>query len=85
MLKPGGEVAILFCLQSGYVGWHNDLVNDSKWNKYYNGNSPEIPLTQFSKKEASDYETMLEGIGFSIIECKKDRIGVPFESSEAGK
>ncbi|GIY92769.1 uncharacterized protein CEXT_662451 [Caerostris extrusa] len=85
MLKPGGEVAIFFCLKSGYVAWHCDLVNNSEWNRYYNGNSPEIPLTQFSNKEASEYETILKEIGFSIIECKKDRIGVPFESTEIWK
>ncbi|GIY29977.1 uncharacterized protein CDAR_106451 [Caerostris darwini] len=85
MLKPGGEVAVLLCLKSGYVAWHCDMVNNSEWNRYYNGNSPEIPLTQFSNKEASEYENFLKEIGFSIIECKKDRIGVPFESTEIWK
>ncbi|GIY97606.1 methyltransf_25 domain-containing protein [Caerostris extrusa] len=84
MLKPGGEVAILFCLQSGYIGWHNDLVNDSKWNKYYNGNSPEIPLTQFSKKEASDYETIEAGKS-AILKLALSSFKIPEESKEEFK
>ncbi|GFR26105.1 uncharacterized protein TNCT_683451 [Trichonephila clavata] len=85
LLKPGGEAALLFCLQSGYVGWHVDLVNDPKWKKYYNGNSPEIPLTQFSNPASSFYKNLAEEIGFKIVFCEKDRIGVPFESDESWK
>ncbi|GBN67539.1 hypothetical protein AVEN_149691-1, partial [Araneus ventricosus] len=59
LLKPDGEAAILFCVQSGYVGWHCELRDDTKWNKYYNGNAPEIPSTQFMSIDDSYYKTML--------------------------
>ncbi|CAL1275206.1 unnamed protein product [Larinioides sclopetarius] len=85
LLKPGGEAAILFCIQSGYVGWLCDLRDDTKWNKYYNGNAPEIPSTQFINIDDSYYKTILEEIGFRIIVCVKDRIGVPYESENAWK
>ncbi|XP_055945897.1 juvenile hormone acid O-methyltransferase-like [Argiope bruennichi] len=85
LLKPGGEAAILFCVQSGYVGWHCELRDDTKWNKYYNGNAPEIPSTQLTNIDDSYYTAMLEEIGFRIILCEKDRIGVPFESEKAWK
>ncbi|GFT48306.1 uncharacterized protein NPIL_286991 [Nephila pilipes] len=82
LLKPGGEAALLFCIQSGYVGWQLDLVNNPKWNRYSTGNTPEIPLTQFSNPASSFYKNMAEEIGFKIVSCEKDRIGVPFESDE---
>ncbi|GFX67914.1 uncharacterized protein TNCV_1974152 [Trichonephila clavipes] len=49
------------------------------------GNSPEIPLTQFSNPSSSFYKNLAEEIGFKIVSCEKDRIGVPFESDESWK
>ncbi|GIY53258.1 uncharacterized protein CEXT_389631 [Caerostris extrusa] len=79
LLKPGGEAAIFFCLQSGYAGWHWKLIDDPAWKKYFNGKLPEMPSTQFTDIMASDYETMLQKIGFLAIEYKTEARFISFE------
>ncbi|GIY53264.1 methyltransf_25 domain-containing protein [Caerostris extrusa] len=82
LLKPGGEAAIFFCLKSGYVDWLYKLIGNPEWQKYFNGKSPEMPSTQFKYIPVSDYETMLQKIGFSVIECKIEERFIPFKKDD---
>ncbi|GIY53260.1 methyltransf_25 domain-containing protein [Caerostris extrusa] len=82
LLKPGGEAAIFFCLQPGYVGWHCKMIGDPGSEKYFDGKLPEMPSTQFTDIMASYYETMLQKIGFSVITCESEARFIPFERDD---
>ncbi|GFS76156.1 hypothetical protein NPIL_253791 [Nephila pilipes] len=69
LLKPGGEAAFLFALQSPYYDGIIETGKLPKYSSYLEGVDFCIPESYRDNYDSSNYKKMLEDIGFKVIHC----------------
>ncbi|GFT40322.1 hypothetical protein NPIL_139021 [Nephila pilipes] len=69
LLRPGGEAAFLFALQSPYYDGTIETGNHSKYNSYLKDADFCLPESYHDNYNSSYYKKMLEDIGFKVIHC----------------
>ncbi|GIY45317.1 juvenile hormone acid O-methyltransferase [Caerostris extrusa] len=69
LLKPGGEAAFIFTLQSPYYDGLILTGKNPKFSSYFKGADFCIPESYRDNYDASNYRKMFQDIGFKIIHC----------------
>ncbi|GFS99569.1 methyltranfer_dom domain-containing protein [Trichonephila clavipes] len=82
LLKPGGEAAILFEVDSPYHQCYRCIIERPKWSHIFKSRSLEYP--QIYSENSSDvyYKRLLQELGFTVVLCKKKQKTFAFSSDE---
>ncbi|CAL1278007.1 unnamed protein product [Larinioides sclopetarius] len=85
LLKPGGEVAVLFAIKSVTYEWLTEMLKNPKWKDAYQGHYVEDLYKR--ELEASAYKKMVVNIGFQEVKClgEKRKLAYPSDKDCKGK
>ncbi|GFU04701.1 hypothetical protein TNCV_4377481 [Trichonephila clavipes] len=82
LLKPGGEAAFCFVLQSSFYAAILEIKKNPKWSSLFERVDDYVPDSHHDNYHAAYYEEMLKQIGFDIIYCKEEVKTDVFTSDE---
>ncbi|CAL1293369.1 unnamed protein product [Larinioides sclopetarius] len=80
LLKPGGEAAVLFAIESSLYEWLTELLKNPTWEEAYQCHYVEdMYQTGFG---TAQYKEMVEKIGFQVIESSEKQRVSSFSSDQ---
>ncbi|GBN01448.1 Juvenile hormone acid O-methyltransferase [Araneus ventricosus] len=82
LLKPRGEMAFIFVMESPVYASILALESNPKWSKFFKDIDDFVSDDHINKYESSRYKKMLEEIGFDILYFEEDVKSDPFSSDE---
>ncbi|GFR32189.1 methyltranfer_dom domain-containing protein [Trichonephila clavata] len=82
LLKPGGEAAILFEVDSPYHQCYRCIIESPKWSHIFKSRSLEYPQIYSENSCDAYYKRLLQDLGFTVVLCKKKQKTFAFSSDE---
>ncbi|GFT23685.1 juvenile hormone acid O-methyltransferase [Nephila pilipes] len=82
LLKPGGEAAFCFVLNSSFYAAILEIEKNHKWSSLFEEVDDYVPISHHDNYHASYYAEMLKDIGFEILYCKEEIKMDAFTSDE---
>ncbi|XP_055945933.1 juvenile hormone acid O-methyltransferase-like [Argiope bruennichi] len=82
LLRPGGEAAILFEINSSYHVCYEEIMKSPKWNTIFESVAAEYPEICTQNVNAAHYKQLLTEMGFKVVMCTKKQKSFTFSSDD---